>query len=74
MLQRWERTNSLRTALSGWSVWTGGTELAEPTPLIGTYLMSRADKASPVASAVVRGFLAQLSEAGNKDLSTVLVA
>ncbi len=41
--------------------------LAEPSPLIGTYLMSRADNASPVASAVVRGFMAQLSEVRSKD-------
>lgn len=41
--------------------------LAQPSPLIGTYLMSRADNASPVASAVVRGFMTQLSEARRKD-------
>lgn len=41
--------------------------LAEPSPLIGTYLISRADNASPVASAVVRGFMTKLSEAQELD-------
>lgn len=48
--------------------------LQEPSFLIGTYLMSRADNASPVASAVARGFMAQLSEARNKHPSTMPAA
>lgn len=48
--------------------------LAEPSFLIGTYLMSRADNDSPVASAVVRGFMARLSEARNKHPSTMPAA